>query len=285
MCLSNHYKKLIWMVGVVLAMLVSAAPVLASEDGAYLVSRTTSYADPRTGETVDGGTQIALGDSMAASIVESQILIEKDNGSSYITMGLGLASNVDNIRIKVNDSAVSATITGSSSRDGDTVNHYRFPGKEGDLLTISMYVAPMGRDVTFFAQLGTDLTSGTGVYYSAVAEKLKQQSAQQETKKEETKKEETKKTDDSAASEKKEKDSDKEADKEKDASDDKKTTKAAYEDPLKDVQGLSKHIVSDKTETKSAASSNTVWFVVGGVIVVAAAAGGFFVYRKKKGGN
>ena len=46
------------------AAIAAAYSVYAMEDGAYTVGRTTSYANPETGQTVDGGTNIALGDSM-----------------------------------------------------------------------------------------------------------------------------------------------------------------------------------------------------------------------------
>ena len=88
------------------------------------------YTNPLTGQTEDGGENIALGESMVSNIVESQLLIEQTNGKYYITVGLGLASNVSNIRFKVMNSSgsmssVSATKTGSSSANGDAVNHYR----------------------------------------------------------------------------------------------------------------------------------------------------------------
>ena len=72
--------------------------VSALNDGAYLVSRSTSYTNPLTGKTEDGGENIALGESMVSNIVESQLLVEQTNGKYYITVGLGLASNVSNIR-------------------------------------------------------------------------------------------------------------------------------------------------------------------------------------------
>ena len=57
----------------------------------YLISRSTSYVNPLTGKTEDGGENIALGDSMVGNIVEGQLLLEQTGGKYYITVGLGLA--------------------------------------------------------------------------------------------------------------------------------------------------------------------------------------------------
>ena len=61
----------------VIAM-VAAIPALATalKPGIYTAGRTTSYADPETGKTVDGGTDIALGDSMCANILDKKVLVE-----------------------------------------------------------------------------------------------------------------------------------------------------------------------------------------------------------------
>ncbi len=145
----------------------------ALSDGAYLVSRSTSYADPETGKTVDGGTDIALGDSMCASITESQALVEQSGGKTYVTIGLGLMSNISNVRIAVQNSGssyspVSITKTGSHQRDDDTCNHYRFPMKDpSKRIRVTFYVAPMSRDVTYFVTLNMNSAKpGTGVFKS-----------------------------------------------------------------------------------------------------------------------
>ncbi|MBE5706372.1 MAG: hypothetical protein EGR78_05370 [Erysipelotrichaceae bacterium] len=149
------------------------SPVSALNDGTYLVSRSTSYTNPLTGKTEDGGENIALGESMVSNIVESQLLVEQINGKYYITVGLGLASNVSNVRFKVmtssgSMSSVSATKTGSSSANGDTVNHYRLQVSSLELyISPIMYVNPMGRDVQFFIKPNiSSAIAGTGIYNS-----------------------------------------------------------------------------------------------------------------------
>lgn len=125
-------------------------------DGAYIVERETSYVNPETGKTVDGGTNIALGDSMCASIVEEYMLVEQANGKTYLTIGIGLMSNVKDVRIQVKDQNgtyknAELTLTGSCQRDGDTCQHYRFEVRSvEEIISPILYVTPMGRDVQFF---------------------------------------------------------------------------------------------------------------------------------------
>lgn len=171
--LSNRMKKIFG--GMVMAAIIAAIsiPVYAMEDGAYTVGRTTSYANPETGATVDGGTNIALGDSMCASIVEGTALVEQYQGKTYVTLGLGLMSNVSNVRIQIQGSdgnyrEVAITQTGSCSRDGDTCNHYRFEVDSAEnYISPILYVTPMGRDVQFFVKLDmSSATVGTGNFVS-----------------------------------------------------------------------------------------------------------------------
>ena len=166
--------KKILQINIILMMLfMFISPVSALNDGAYLVSCSTSYTNPLTGKTEDGGENIALGESMVSNIVESQLLVEQTNGKYYITVGLGLASNVSNVRFKVmtsseSMSSVSATKTGSSSANGDTVNHYRLQVSSLELyISPIMYVNPMGRDVQFFIKPNiSSAIAGTGIYNS-----------------------------------------------------------------------------------------------------------------------
>lgn len=161
--------------GVVMAAFVAAIsmPVYAMEDGAYTVGRSTSYANPQTGQTVDGGTNIALGDSMCASIVEGSALVEQYQGSTYVTLGIGLMSNITSVRFQIQGAdgsyrEVAATQTGSCQRDGDTCNHYRIQVDSADLyISPILYVVPMGRDVQFFVKLDTgSATPGSGNFVS-----------------------------------------------------------------------------------------------------------------------
>lgn len=166
-------KKILLSAVTVLMMLITPQKIYALDDGAYLIGRSTSYVNPLTGVTEDGGTNITLGDSMIASIVENKLLLEQVNGKYYVTIGLGLASQISQVKFKIMNSSgsfseVSATKTGSSSANGDTVNHYRIQLSSLNVyISPIMYVTPMGRDVQFFIKPDiSSATAGTGVYSS-----------------------------------------------------------------------------------------------------------------------
>lgn len=143
------------------ALLLSALiaiPVYAGSlsEGIYNAKLTTSYANPDTGKPVDGGTNIALGDGMCKSIVEGSMLIEQTHGKTYVTIGLGLMSNVENVRIQVQGADgtyqdVPIEKTGSCRRNNDLCNHYRFEVVSAEkYISPRLYIKPMGRDVQFF---------------------------------------------------------------------------------------------------------------------------------------
>lgn len=175
---------------IMLVMLFATSlTVSAMDNGAYLASRTTSYVNPDTNETMDGGTNIALGQSMCDSIVEDQVLIEKTDDKMYVTVGLGLMSNVSEVSMQVvNEKGefkdVELTLTGSCERDNDTCNHYRFEMEPEDkYFSPIMFVTPMGREVQFFVSIDYDsLQEGTGNFLSEMlVEKSEPEVEKQET--------------------------------------------------------------------------------------------------------
>lgn len=170
------------------AMMAAAVPVYALDDGAYTVGRTTSYVNPETGETADGGTNVALGESMCAGIVEEQALVEQSQGKTYVTLGLGLMSNISSVAIQVQNSDgtykdVELTKTGSCERDGDTCDHYRFEVVSPELyISPKLFVDPMGREVQFFVKLDmTSATSGSGNFVSEMVKPAEEVTTQTET--------------------------------------------------------------------------------------------------------
>lgn len=178
----KRWKEVVLGLGMAAMLAVSHIPVHAMEDGAYTVGRTTSYANPETNKTVDGGTNIALGDSMADSIVEDSVLVEQSQGKTYVTLGIGLMSNVNNVRmqIKGNDGNyrnVELTQTGTCERDGDTCNHYRFEVDSAEnYISPILFVEPMGRDVQFFIKL--DMASAKKGNGNFVSEMIKTEDEQ-----------------------------------------------------------------------------------------------------------
>ncbi len=270
--------------GVVLALLLSLIfPIHALDNGAYLSGRSTTYASPFTGSTVDGGENVTLGDSMISSMVENTMLIEVNNGHIYATIGIGLQSNISNVRFNLmnNDGSsygVSATVTGSSYNNGDSVNHYRIELQSlSQWISPIIYVAPMGRDVQFFVQSNQSLTPGTGIYTSQmVSQTSNESSASSST---------TNSINDSTTNTNQAENTSEQENQKINQDTNQKETKEekvemvahpkTKEELFNGVTGLSYHEVEMTTS-----SNATVFFVVGGVCLLLFVGG--VVYAKKK---
>lgn len=270
--------------GVVFALLLSLIfPIHALDNGAYLSGRSTTYASPFTGSTVDGGENVALGDSMISSMVENTMLIEVNNGHIYATIGIGLQSNISNVRFNLmnNDGSsygVSATVTGSSYNNGDSVNHYRIELQSlSQWISPIIYVAPMGRDVQFFVQSDQNLTPGTGIYTSQMVSQTSNSSfsnptASSSTSEQTTNTNQTENTSEQESQETNQATSQEETKEEKVEMVAHPKTK---EELFDGVTGLRYH------EVEMTISSNaTIFFVVGGVCLLLFVGG--VVYAKKK---
>lgn len=314
----NSKKLRVLMIGLVTALtlvITNVVPTFAYSNGAYLVSRTTSYANPETGQTQDGGTNVALGDSMCASIVDTQVLVEVVNGKYYVTLGLGLMSNISNIRISVQNSSggsysqVGTTLTGSCQRDGDTCNHYRFEVSNPDLyISPTFFVAPMGRDVTFFIKLNmSSMTSGTGNFLSEMvpattADVVTDTSAGQSntssseksaglpdaTTDKEAHAQSENETETAVATSQLDGETADAAESNAEAT---QTAQISAEEMLQKTQGLSIHKVSDSDQSnekikndsqQKTHASNTVMWVVGIVAVVVVVGAGTWIYKRRK---
>lgn len=177
--MNKSRSRVLSLVLALLMVVVCALPAFAAastlKPGVYTASRTTSYADPETGKTVDGGTDIALGDTMCENILDKKLLVEYDGDKTYITFGLGMMSYIkkDSVAVSVQQKngkykEVPLTYTGKSISplDGDDVYHYRFEVPSvNSRFRPKFYVEPMSRDVIFFAQVkGTPVAGNTTGY-------------------------------------------------------------------------------------------------------------------------
>lgn len=251
-------------------------PIQALDDGAYLMGCSSSYANPLTGQIEDGGTNIALGDSMIASILEDQLLLEKVGGKIYVTVGLGLSSQVSNVRMKVMDSkgnmsSRSVTVTGSSQANGDTVKHYRIQVDSlSQYISPMMYVDAMGRDVQFFITLNSSSISvGTGIYTSQMVKtqtETKTESSTSQTQTQSSPKSESESSQNTKTKT--------ESQKEEQPTEETKTEVVEYtkESLLKDVQGLTYY------EVESNSSLSFIPFIIVGIGIIVM---GGFIYVKK----
>lgn len=141
----------------VLVCLPFSGSVLALEDGTYKVSNSTSYANPDSGKTDDGGSNMEIGDAMARSMTQQLMLYEMKDEKQYLTIRIGLQSYSRDIRISVQGEKNKATgyqpvpfDVVRENKDTDTAE-YRFEVESLDLrVRITFFVGPMNRDVIFF---------------------------------------------------------------------------------------------------------------------------------------
>ncbi|MCC8097884.1 MAG: S-layer homology domain-containing protein, partial [Eubacterium sp.] len=126
------------------------------ENGTYTMATVTSYLNPDTGTTDDGGTANAeLGEGMCRSAVYEKAVVEKTDEGAVITMRMLLYSNLSNIRFAVQtepkgsyEDAAYVVLKESSSNDSADI---KFTAPSADsFVRVQMYVAPMGRDVCFY---------------------------------------------------------------------------------------------------------------------------------------
>ncbi len=288
-------KRIVIAFVLVAMTMVAPMEVFALNDGAYVVSRSTTYANPVTGTTEDGGTNIALGNSMVANVVADQLLLEKVNGTYYVTIGLGLASATSNVRFQVLNgdgslSSVGATVTGSHYANGDTVNHYRIQLSSPDVyISPRMYVGPMGRDVQFFVLPNSASASpGTGYYNSLMVSETTGNSG------------DTNETQTAVEEEKEKKEEAKEEEEEIERT---KVGSISKKDLFKDVSGLTAYVVdkdgkvnpdreltaenlkqeNDSSKKEKGSNKNLMMIVIGlAVVVLIIGAGGLFYVKKVK---
>ena len=114
---------------------------------------------------------------MVEGVVERTALVEKVGNKTYVTIGMGLMSNITKVRVYTERNGsytgVSITKTGSFKKNGDYVYQYRFQMNDtGDIISPALYVEPMGREVKFFIKLHMSTAKkGTGAYKSLLTGK------------------------------------------------------------------------------------------------------------------
>lgn len=150
-------KFLVIMLAAVMAWLAAAAPALALADGTYNVVNSTSYTNPDTGKTDDGGSNLDIGEAMARSLTQPLMLYEVKEKKQYLTIRIGLSSYITDMRISTQ--AEKNRGTGyqpvpfdvvKENKETDTTE-YRFEVESLDLrVRLTFFVGPMNRDVIYF---------------------------------------------------------------------------------------------------------------------------------------
>lgn len=158
------------------------APVTQAQalsDGVYTAAVETYYLNPDTGETDDGGSKnAAIGEGMCRSAVFETALVEVENGKTYVTIRMLLASNVKNTTFTVQQtsgdaSSYQSVSTSMMAEDATSDSRdYRFEvPSASSYIGCSMYVTPMGRDVKFYMQVQeSGATSGGGNFVVSISQ-------------------------------------------------------------------------------------------------------------------
>lgn len=127
------------------------------EKGTYSVKNETSYKNPKTGKTEDGGTQIALGEGMCRSLIGEYFLLDiKSEKQKYMTIRVGLQQYASDLKVYVKNSKGEYKEVKLKEKASDKKNNtkdYKFPiSSDYPELKIKAYIEPMERDVVFFAK-------------------------------------------------------------------------------------------------------------------------------------
>lgn len=159
-------KKRVFSFWLVLALMLGITGMdgFALEEGAYIVSNTTSYKNPDTGKTDDGGTDTSIGDGMARNMTYPTALYELKEGKHYVTVRFKMISYIDNVQFKVQSKkgdgksykSISHEVVGENKAE-DTKD-YQIELSSMDVhIQPTFFVKPMNRDVTYF--ISFDLAS------------------------------------------------------------------------------------------------------------------------------
>lgn len=138
-------------------VILSFTAAYALENGTYSVTNSTSYVNPDTGKTEDGGTDLSIGEPMARSLAQKIMLYEVDGDNQYVTIRIGLSSYTKDMRISILDTEnkdsgyqpVPFDIV-KTNKETDTTE-YKFEVDSLNIrIRVTFYVGPMSRDVIFF---------------------------------------------------------------------------------------------------------------------------------------
>ena len=315
-------NKILYILGVTLILIIGVTPssVKALDNGTYIIPVTATYENPETGSTVDGGSNVALGQSMIDNIVSKEALLECENGRNYITLRLGLMSSISSVNFEVQTSSgggykfVSSTQTASRADNSKTID-FRFEVVDPNLLISPiLYVTPMGRNVQFFVKPNVSgAREGNGDFVSMISSGTdKNSNSNNNTNSGNTSSaNENKNMSNSAsnnsdnspqalvsnpeASIEVEEEASQEADKSnqeslieksEEAKEEEEAKKAemeneSIEDIFNNVQGITEHKLTSEEPVQTGSKNTGIKIGIILVLVISAIAGGFVLYRKK----
>lgn len=125
------------------------------KDDAYVIGRTTSYVNPDTGLTADGGKNNPMGTLMANTLVDKKLMTETVNGKTYITFSMAGMSFAKDFSVRIVDKDgnfrdAEHKVTYSDSKSLGT-QHFRIEIKPTDkYINPGLFINVMGKRMQFF---------------------------------------------------------------------------------------------------------------------------------------
>ena len=131
---------------------IPAAHVYAAAPGIYVADCTPHYRHPQTGVIEDAGGEgsYALGQSMTEGATGPQALVEVDEaGNTYITIRLYLMDNISDVSFLIDGGQADPMLVKQDAAN-NSADYRMLVFSENSVITTSIYVAPMGRYVTYY---------------------------------------------------------------------------------------------------------------------------------------
>ena len=148
-------------------------------DGAYLIEAKTSYVNPDTGKTADGGKDSPVGKIMCERYVGKEMLLEKTKGQYYLTFSMTGTASLQEFKVEIvgKDGAfrtVDYQMTYTNEETEET--HYRVQMQADDrYISPSFLVEAMHKHVQFFITPNTqNAVQGTGTFQSEMLPKVEE---------------------------------------------------------------------------------------------------------------
>lgn len=181
--ITNLMKKMsIFLAALFLMAGMQSESVYAAEPGIYVADCTPNYRHPQTGviEDTGGEDSFALGQSMTESVTGPRALVEVDEaGNTYVTVRLGLMDNISDVAFLIDGGQANPELIKQDAAN-NSADYRMLVFSENSVITTSLYVAPMGRYVTYYITL-SNLQPGSGDFLPQITLAEQEPAAEEST--------------------------------------------------------------------------------------------------------
>ena len=155
-------KKIVVFIMIVTIFSVTFVNVNAANLKKYTVQNEASYENPETGQTEDGGTNLAIGNAMCRGTLEKTSGLEMSASENYVTFTLKTIDHIKNFRCEIQtkkgdpNAYETAIFTRLNKDNTKKTEDYRIKIKDtGLLIKLSLFITDIDRDVIFFVKLNS----------------------------------------------------------------------------------------------------------------------------------